>query len=400
MATYHVNPDVPHLRHRRVIAGLRSATYASATALLWRFGHTDWLFDLGTASLLLAGATAFGVWSAQRQISRRGAVEIAVSPEGVRRTSHAGRDTVLPRADIVSLQEYRSGAGLVVRSKNPRTSVVVPGDLDRYEACRAELRALGIPEMPFDARTTWRLRTLGAMFYALLMVPLATSQPIQIASIAMLVLAGAAVLVFFRQPGGSKATCDVTPQTPDTKKRTERRVRWLGAALLVAGEAIMAGQAWWAKNDDHIGFGFGVLMLGILLSSTFFSDAFGVSLLRLGAILAGAGGVGALLTWVMPGSDVGWIAGLTVGSFSACLFAGIQLARKGWLKWLESVSPSRFVICWALFSVVRVLKFLGCACTSRSWHVADIGFAVLGLVVVLWRRGKAKNGFPRAVTGD
>src|SRR5579862_7398942 len=126
MATYHVNPDVPYLRRRRAIAGLRAVTYATATALLWRFGHTDWLFDLGTASLLLAGGTAFGAWLAQRQMGRSGAVEIVVSREGVRRTSQTGPETVLPRADIVSLQEYRPGAGLVVRSKSPRTSVVIP----------------------------------------------------------------------------------------------------------------------------------------------------------------------------------------------------------------------------------------------------------------------------------
>jgi hypothetical protein len=237
------------------------------------------------------------------------------------------------------------------------------------------------------------------MFYPLLMMPLATSQPIRIASVATLALAGAAVLVFFRQPGGAKSTCNVTPQTPDAKKRTDRRVRWLAVGLLLAGEAIMAGQAWWAKNDDHIGFGFGVLMLGILCSSIFFSDAFGVSLLRLGGILAGAAGVGSLLTWAMPGSDVGWIAGLTVGIFSVLLFTGIQVARRGWLKWLEAVPPSRFVICWAFLSVVHVLRFLGCACASRSWHAVDIGLSVLGVVVVLWPRGKAKGGF-RGATSD
>jgi hypothetical protein len=400
MATYHLNPDVPYLRRRRAIAGLRSVAYAAATAVLWRFGHADWLFDFGSVSLLLAGATAFGVWSTQRQMRRSGAVEIVVSPEGVRRTSHAGRETVLPRADIVSLQEYRSGAGLIVRSKNPRTSVLVPADLDFYEACRAELVALGIPEVPFDARTAWRLRTVGAMFYALLMMPLATSQLIRIASVATLALAGAAVLVFFRKPRGAKATCEVTPQSPDAKKRIERRVRWLAVGLLLAGEAIMAGQAWWAKNDDHIGLGFGVLMLGILCSSIFFGEAFGVSLLRLGAILAGAAGVGALLTWAMPGSDVGWLAGVTVGMFSALLFAGIQVARRGWLKWLESVPPSRLAICWVLFSVVHVLRFLGCACTSRPWHAADIGLSGLGVVVVLWPRGRAKEDFRPGATSD
>ena len=181
MATYHVDTSLPYLQRRQQLVLTRTITFFVAAATAWFFGASDWIRDLGTLAALFGASTAFGLRAIRAAMRHSRGAAITITADDVRRIDGRGTFTI-PRADIASFAEPPGGRGLAVRAMAPARTIVVPADLSGYEACRAELEAMGIPRGPFAARGRLALSGAGLSFLSTLMLILAQNHAMRLAS--------------------------------------------------------------------------------------------------------------------------------------------------------------------------------------------------------------------------
>jgi hypothetical protein len=151
----------------------------------WWLGRTDWITDLGTLAALLGAATMFGLRSVRVAMEHARSAEITITADEIRRRDETG-ECVLHRDDIASFAEPPRGRGLIVRAKPPKRGVIIPADLAGYADCRSELEAMGLRREPFSVRGRWALSGAGVAFLSVLLLMLARSHSVRLASGLML----------------------------------------------------------------------------------------------------------------------------------------------------------------------------------------------------------------------
>jgi hypothetical protein len=366
----------------------------AGAGFIW--ARVDWLLDVSKVASLLGLASAYGLWTVQRTLSRRALIVVDVSATSVRQVDTRGRERVLRRDEIASISDLSHGAGLAVRAVNPRKSLLIPPDLEDFDACRGELLSMGIPLMPTDRNRVRKVWAMGVVFWSFGSLLLVKSPA---AEIACGVLCGGTLLALWAagwlNPSNAGQSCPVPDRSPEEAARSRRKIQLWGMGITAAGIAIMMLEAWWTHGTDELGVGLFTLFTGVLVfAAGFFSGTVGASVLAFVALAASGAAIGGMTWWLRPASDLGSLIAISVGLLSSVVFVVTLLGRLvSWRPWVGTMFEGLFGPALIAIGVVEQIR-------GRGDHGVLV---VVGILVTLfaigsrnprWRRGLVKIAFP------
>lgn len=157
------------MRRRGLLCLLGGAAVFAAACRL----AGPWTFDVAVCSFVFGAMSAgyAGIVQASIRRQRRGNsdCQLIVTPEFVLRRDRKLPDLKLARDEIIGLEEHSNGVRLIRAPQRDRTIWVSP-DIENYEALRAELISMGIPQIAARTwRNDWRFRVVSfGPFVALL----------------------------------------------------------------------------------------------------------------------------------------------------------------------------------------------------------------------------------------
>lgn len=300
---------------RRNRNALRLAAYALFSVAAIRVSGPPWLTDLGRISLFVAIFSGYSLWTILRQFRNRHRMLVDVRPDGVRSVDARGRDRTLARDQIASVRDVLHG-GFYVRSRDPRLGVLVPADLIDLDACRREIIAMDVPNLPAPRALMFRAFALGVMFTALASMAIANTLVIRILAIAVFAATALFLSVWRERDRESGDVCAVPD--PAARTRTLTRMRWWSLGLSVAGIGVAIVQAWWTKSTHGLGVGLGMVFLGGTGLMIFVArERLVIATAWVAALAAIGAAIGAVVLWLEPASDLGGDLMMFVGFVAA-----------------------------------------------------------------------------------
>jgi hypothetical protein len=411
MAIYSLSDPPRRLLRQRRQGALRLLGYVSLVAIAFGWTRSPVMLDVAKIAGMIALATAYGLWSIQRRIDGGRSVSIRVSADGVSATDARGVEKHINRADIVCVRPLSPAAGFWIGSSHPRAFIIVPPDLDGYDACRAELVGMGIPEEPRTAKTRVKMWSLVGLMYSIVAACIVGSQTMRLAAAAVFVAsAGAAWASGVWSSKTTARACPAPDRSPDAQARTRTTIKRFAVALIAIGVVTMMAEAWWTKGTGDLGFGIVTAFIGAIVFAIALSDeSFKTNALAFGALAVAGAVVGGLAHLVAPRSDLGSLIAIAIAAF-ATLGLVMTLIAKGAsrLPWLNgrldlvvgAMTAGVGVIQlrrghadgWIGLAAGAIVSALACAAASGRWRplalkismvvrVAAIAAAAIGFVM-------------------
>jgi len=184
-------------RARRRVSALLAVAAAAATLATASGAPTlRAALDAALGVVVVAGVVApYALWSAGRSVRRSwNAFELAVGPHSLRVAAPGLPRLTVPRAEITSIVERRSG--LTVRTAAGGPAARVPADVEAYAEIRARLAKWTPIVRRFDARAALSATLLATACGACALLALASVSPVaSVAALMFVTMIGTLALV-------------------------------------------------------------------------------------------------------------------------------------------------------------------------------------------------------------